>query len=651
MELEMAEDTEEISPEILLQLGRAHALGELLGWCNEWLTKAKDWRRTSFEDEWHDAQRDADAIYNPVEKAKKKSWQSCAFIPITPSHRETILAWLFRVFSGAKPPLKMVPRQELENDQSDNIQAFILREMEKSRFDLGNNAVIDDATTYGSGFARVRFEEKTEERVVRKPKYEELSVSEPSSILRRMMGNAEILGYEEETQQVVTYRGIRFEPLSIWDVFPDPSSLEIEKNPVAYRYKMKYGDIVSGVEEGFYFEEAADVLRNNVPPETNSPGVDEVKSDRKQDTGVAVERPDYSVEHEFYELFAPIPKKWVFLNNEDIDDPEKLIPARILFHKDVIVKVEPNESYSGEAPIHHCKYLHVNGQFYGRGIPFMLKDIQGVVNESVNQRIDANNLHLNEKIAVIEAAVLYPKEDLNEDIGGVVRLDYKKMRDMGMTHVSQAISKIELGSVDKAAFIDPQEMERYAQERTSANRVTIGTAGQVRDQNDTLGGMRMLREAAGDKFAYIGILMELQFYYKIYRALWELIYKNMTEEDIINTLGPEKAQTFELLSPEQIESDYIYQPQGIYTQENKLGLQVRLQSMLQQFGQEPWVDVQEFFDKGMQSIGEDPDNYKLPPDEMQNNIVAKSLLQQQQSQGPVEPPQGQPQSPGGQVGQ
>lgn len=629
-----------VTSDIEASIQREGSLRELLDWANGFIERSRTWRRNSWETRWHQYQRDADGIYDPELAALKKPWQSKAFIPLIPSHRESIQAQMYKTIMGARPPLEMKARGKFAQpgeDQSDNIRDLILREIEKSRLEIGFNNVLDDATTYGSGFCRIRFEEKYGDRKVRLPLMQEadpvaIAMAAQSGQLPTGPG---IEGYGEQISEVLTYRGIRFDWVSIWDVYPDPRSLQVKGSTIFVKYPITYGEVVKGVEKGYFFPEALERLKH-LDDQNDSKNVGKkTVRDNRQITDVEIPTPDYGRELECYEGFALLPKKWAYLKGEQIDDPEKLVPCRVIVHPNCILAIEPNDQYEGNAPIFKLDYLPVNGQFYGRGIPEMLGALQDVINEGVNARIDAIAIKLNHSFAVIEQFLINPKE-IGQEPGIVARIDAKAMRSAGFDDIRKAMMELPLGNIDRAAFIDTQEMERYAQERTSASKVTLGTAN-GRDTNDTLGGMELLKQVTNEKIAYIGMLAEFMFLHEIFREYWKVIYSNIQPEDVVNVLG-DRAMTFQLLTPEQIEMDYKYEPQGIFTQENKAQVQARLAAVHGQFAAFPWIKHEAFFDKELQSINEDPESYRMSPEELQGVLVAQGMMQgqgdPQQEQGP-----------------
>jgi hypothetical protein len=258
----------------------------------------------------------------------------------------------------------------------------------------------------------------------------------------------------------------------------------------------------------------------------------------------------------------------------------------------------------------------------------MLRHAQGVVNEVVNQRLDEGNLALNPMIVAIEKAVLNPKDLTEGGPGVVVRLDNNKLGPNG--DVKNAVSVFERPDVKRGAgFTEIYEWERIAQERTSANRATLGTSGQVHDANGTLGGQELLLQQAGEKFAYIAMVQEANWLHEVFRKVWKLVYANMEPQDAVEVLGQERAQTFQMMTPEEVEANYSYVPQGIVQQKAKGQALATMQMMYQQFQGAPWIDQLNYFKKEARIGGLDPKTLIVPEAEAME-IVAKA---QQMAQG------------------
>ncbi len=620
-------------------------LNELLVWAKSFVKSSEEWRRSSFEDNWRKYQRNADSIYDPELAKRKEPWQSKATWPVTASHRENAQAQLYKTEIGPKPPLEVKARPGLGGveDQAAIIRDLILREREKSRYDLGRNDVLEDKTTYGSGFARLYFETKVEDRLVQQPIMEEVNPSDPTSIMRSMTGQLQVMGYKPVVQPQIIFRGVRFEPLSIWDVFPDPKSLKIKGHAIALRYNITYGEIVNGAKPtadgkpGYVLPEAVEKLRSVATEEVTPIDKIAVQSDRNI-TEITVARTDYQKVLICHELQARLPKKWVLIDGQDIDDPDALIPAVVRFHDLTVISVETNPSYDGEPNIYKDDYMPVAGQFYGRGIPEMLKDVQSVSTETINQRLDTGTVSLVNAYAVIEKA-LVDKKDLNRiGPGSVIRL---KAQDGITGGPENLFSRIALGGIDKASFIEPQEWERIGEARTSITQANLGTE----DNTDTtLGAQKIQLGVSSGKLAYIGMLSEADFLYDVTQAYYKLIYTNYQPEDVALAIGQERAATFIPMTPEQLENAYQYFFMGIFQMENKSSMQAGLAAIDSQFGMEPYFNRLEVCKAELVAIDQDPAKF-IHPEAEAMEIMAKAeamagqMVEQQAAQeGGGKPP-------------
>ena len=630
-------------------LSRDAMLAELLAWANGWLKQSMDFRKNTYEPSWIKWQRASDSTYDPEVAAKKEKWQSKAVWPITASHRENAQAQLFKTEVGPRPPLEFKTRVELmppmpqmppgpdgmpvampkPPDHGEMIRDLVLREREKARYEIERNKVVEDKTTYGSGFMRAYFDINMDDRVLNEPIYER-PFDSPGAALRAVAGQQQIVGYQKVVKSVPIYRGVRLEHIPVWDVFWDPKALKIQGSglPIAIRYHTTLGDIVKGVGAGYNIPESVLKLKDASPDEDTPEDKQQVEADR----GIAqsdVPRPNYAKILRCYEMEARLPKKWVLIDGEPIDDPEKLIPAVIRFHASAVISVRVSSAYDGEPEVYKDDYIPVSGQFIGRGIPEMLKDVQLVSSETINQRLDAGAIAIRQRFAVIEKALVDPK-DIDED-RNVVRL--KAPGGMALTDVKQVMGRLDMGTVSQAAFVEPQEWERIAQERTSITRMTLGTAGQVKDANETLGGQQLLLQATGDKLAFIGMLSEFGFQRDLNLKIFSLIYQNYEPQDYVDALGPEKASQLVLMTPEEIAQKFNYLPKGIFEMSNKAMRQARIADMTARYGTLPFWNILGAAKAEIAAVDEDEAQFILPESEamqitMKAQMMAQGMAQQ-----------------------
>ena len=632
-----------------IALSREQMLQELHAWSMGFVRSSASWRKNSYESNWRVWQRNADSLYPEEISAKKESWQSRAVWPVTASHLENAIAQLFRTEVGPRPPLEFKSRLEQPQpqvpglpppvNQGELIRDLVLWEREKANYEIERNKQTIDKATYGSGFMRIRFETRYDDRKTKEPVYEQVSAFDPGSVMRKLTGQQQVIGYRDVVKPTVVYRGMVCEHISIWDVFPDPKALKVKGHPIAVRYETTFGEVSDGVLQGYYLPECLDKLRD-LPSDEQTPEDKKVIESDRQIADGPINRPQDAKRLRCYEVEARLPKKWVYINGEEIDDPEKLVPAVVRVHEAGVISVAGSDAYDGEPTIFKDDYIVMEGSFYGRGIPEMLKDVQLVASETVNQRLDEISQTLRKKKAVIEKAVMDPK-DLSEN------RTYIRMKNPSeINDVRQMIMELETSGVDRAAYVESAEWERIAQERTSITRATLSGTNTRNDGNKTLGAMQIQQGVTGDKLAYIGMVSEFGFQRDITHGIWALIFQNYNPEDYALALGPEKAAQLIVMSPEQIALNFRLIPKGVFETENKAQRQARIQALTERYGMLPWFNLLGAAKAEIASVDEDETTFILPEaDAIQITQKAGQLAQgmaQQMVQAQAGPPQGEP---------
>ena len=638
----------------VITIDRSQMLAEALAWGKDFIKRSRSWRESSFEANWRRWARNSDSNYDPALADKKEPWQSRVVWPMTAAHRENAMAEQFKTEVGPRPPFDVkaregiVPPPEVAPgaDQSKNIKDLVAREREKSCYEIVRNAQLDDKSRYGSGFVQLYFETDIQDRLTQEPILEDIQapwVDGGASIARSIGGQRNIVGYKPVVKPQVIYRGCRFRHISIWDVYPDPQALTVEGHPIGIRYRTTYESILEGAKPqedgrpGWAIPEAVEALRSVPSMESIAQDKQEISADR----GVAegkIERPDYAREFECYEVQARLPKKWVLINGEDIDDPEALMPAKLRFHDTTVISIYPSESYDGEPDIYKDDYMPVAGQFYGMGVPEMLKDCQDVATETICQRLDAGAISLKKVFAVIEKGIVDPKDFNNISNGGVLRFKAKD----GLTSLDQLFKAVDMGSIDRGAFIEPQEWERIGEARTSITKTTQGVED---NSSTTLGAQQIQQQVTGGKMAYLGMLSEFGFQRKIFNGYLKLIYQNYTPEDYAMALGQERAMTVTPVSPEQFAMAYHYTPLGVFEMEKKGSRQAGLANWAGQFAQYPWANIVENAREQARALDIEPERLILPEaDAIQITTKAEMIAQgmAQQMAAQAMPPKGGP---------
>jgi hypothetical protein len=277
-----------------------------------------------------------------------------------------------------------------------------------------------------------------------------------------------------------------------------------------------------------------------------------------------------------------IPRKWIQFDIEEGDDAEELVPAKVLVASAVaLLASDVNAEFDGENPILKMDYIRT-GESYGKGIAEVLFDDQDEINESGNLGIDNMNLILNKMLAVIESALVNPDQDLVSKPGAELRFKNN------VEDIRKAVMPIEFPDLCRSFFEHRFNIERMVQEKTGNNRVTLGSSGLVKDSNQTLGGMELLKQMSNERSAAYGMVYEESFMMRLADRIYGLVYQNLKPEDLKPILGEEPVEiapppfpgappitvprfmAFAFVPPEEVARSYRFKPMGIFTLENKV---------------------------------------------------------------------------------
>jgi hypothetical protein len=279
-----------------------------------------------------------------------------------------------------------------------------------------------------------------------------------------------------------------------------------------------------------------------------------------------------------WEYWGLVPRKWVDLGMKESDEAEELVPGKLLIASGkFFLATEENPTQSMTPPFEKMDYIRT-GQTYGMGVCQLLEGLQEEINEIRNSRVDNVNMIIHKIFVVLEKYLVDPK-DLRAEPMAVIRVKGSEVDDW-----RKVIGELPISDVTKNAYQETFELERKAQEVTAANRVTTGSAGLVRDSNQTLGGMELLKQAAADRFTVYAYTIGRMYMVSMARRYMELIYLNMPDETIQRILGDrpvtimddmgqdmmlKRWMLFKRLPPHEVDRDYDLIPFDVFSEENK----------------------------------------------------------------------------------
>lgn len=571
---------------------------ELLSYVQSFYKKSWDWRSTRLHARWDKADRNFHGIYDPARLAQKEAWQSTMFIDITFQNVEIISSQIFKTMMAPNPPIQTAAGPAGDELQARLIQDVVDYELRKSDFEIAFYDALKEAVKYGSGFVKFYWERIEDMRLRRQPVHqtpnEVIQGAPPESIMGQApMPPPGIKGFQMQPTQVLLKNNLCAKYIHIRDVFPEPNTTDWKK--VIHRDKVSYGSIVDMIKKGQAFD-VTDQLKDVTEGEKFEIDTTDIKQERGY-FEVHRDMPRNEKRHTIWEMYNDIPMKWITLDMPEGDDAEQLVPAKVQVASGVaLLSSEINIQFDGESPINKMDYIRT-GETYGKGIPEIIFDDQDEINESGNLGIDNMNLILNKVIAVIESSLVNPDQDLVSKPGAQIRLKGQ------VEDVRKVIMPIEFPDLARSFFEHRFNIERMVQEKTGANRVTLGSSGQTQDSNHTLGGMELLKQMFNERVAAYGMVLEQDFIIKVAQRIYGLIYQNLQPEDLKPILGEMPVQigtlpsppppppppgmpplpqlppqphmiprymAFAFVPPEIVNNSYMFKPMGIFSLENKV---------------------------------------------------------------------------------
>jgi hypothetical protein len=571
---------------------------ELTSYVKSFYRASWDWRSTRYHAQWDKFDRNYHSLYDPVLLGRKEPWQSHMFVGVAVQNVEIIANSIFKIMFAPKPVVEVQAGPDGDALQAELIQDATEYEMHKAKFDLAFYDSMKEACRYGSGFMKLWWEKKVDTRrrkvaQTQSPQDFAQTLTPQQLTGQAPMGTPPFQGFGMQKQQVMLKNCLKAEYVHIRNVFPEPNTTTWDK--VLHREKKSYGWIMDGIKTGKFFNIAAD-LEGVVEGERFDDDLRTSKADRKFIDLTRIWS-TYEKRHTIWELEAPIPRKWIEFDIPDGPEAEELVPGRVLVASGAwLLASMENENVEGYNSIVKVDYIRT-GEPYGKGVIELILDEQDEINEIRNQRVDNVNLIMNKMIAVFDKAIVNRK-DLNSQPGGIVRI-----KDQVSDDIRKVLTPLEFPDISSSAYKETMEIERQIQERTGANRVTMGSSGGVRDSNQTLGGMELLKQMFNERLAAYGMIIESQFLVEASERIYALIYGNLQPMDMKPILGDTPVQigmiqpppppppvpgqmplpqappiphmvprflAFVFVPPEMVAESYRFRPMGIFSMENKI---------------------------------------------------------------------------------
>lgn len=511
----------------------------------------KRWR-TSYEDRWKRFYK----LYRSWRDVSTTPFKSNIFVPYIFSIVESVVPKMLGTIFNTRPILSVIPRKGISEGMATLIERLLEYQLDEEQLELFNKILefFKETAIYGTSFAKII------------PKFND--------------------------DDIASFNYIDVEPLDIFNVFPDYRAKSIRRMKyIIHLAYVDYDELERLSDQGFY---------NNVPEllqHTESMmNVDSFKKERLTSIGIMDEY-GFDSNRNIVEVL----EYW---------DRDKII---VVGAKNFVLKVEDNP-FKGLLPFIMARYIPVQHELYGIGIPEVSENLQEELNSVRNQRMDNVNLIINR----MWIANKYADIDFDNMIsypGNIIT-----------SNDVNAIKPLDTRDVTKSAYTEEEIIKRDIDNATGEWEYSRGATPPRRE---TATGIVRLQQASNLRFDTVVKMLEFTVIRSMAKMFIWLDYHFLPPEEFARIVGIEEFQRYNGISfyrqdINELLKQYNFQPMGSSTTAIK---EVRIQQIMQAyklFNNDPFMDQVELRKMVLDVLDIKNVNRLLRPDQ------AAMIMQQQQ---------------------
>jgi hypothetical protein len=467
----------------------------------------KRWRQP-YEDQWKKFYK----LYRSYRDSTIYPFKSNLFVPYVFSIVETVVPKMLGTIFNTRPLISVQARQGASENLAKVMERLLEYQLDDERLEFFSKILefFKECTIYGTSFLKVI------------PKFGD--------------------------DELVSFNYIDVEPIDLFNIFPDYRAKSIRR--MKYIIQLSYVDLdeLKTLQDQGFYKNVKDVeayIASDVY-------VDEYKRTRLTDTG-RLDEYGFDTNRKIIEVL----EYW---------DKDKIYTIGA---KKVILKEEDNP-FDGLLPFIMARYVPVQHEIYGIGIPEISEDLQEELNTVRNQRMDNVNLIINRmfianKYADIDMSSLvsYP--------GNVI-----------LTNDINAIEALDTRDVTKSAYM---EEEIIKHDIDNATGEFMYMRGAPPERRETATGIVRLQQAATARFDTVIKMLEFTVIRHISKMFLWLDYQFLPKEELYKILGPEdstalSADAFYQQPLDVMLKQYNFQPMGSSTTAIR---EVRIQQVMQAY--------------------------------------------------------------------
>ena len=384
---------------------------------------AAETARKPLEEVWFECYRLYRAYTEPLDEENEDL--ANIFVPKIFADIEAITPRIVMAMLSRRPWVRVMPREK-----DDTTRAKIATKLLQAQFDRQQMFVkqvnfVKQALIYGTSVGQIGWRE--EKRIQKVRVYRDRIVG--GFNLTQLMGFPQVPVDEE--QVIVDWDDPWFEPLDIWDFYPDPDGKTIDEMGWVIRREWVSRE---DMERAGVYDNISEAARTALGANEQRPSEERLGS-----VGLGPGQP-------LHIRTRPIELLHMWTNDQVV----------VVANRAVVVRNEPNPFNHGRKPFVAIVDTPVPHEFWGIGTAQVLKDLQHELNTIRNQRRDNVTLALYKMFIASKHAGINPNEVVWRP-GGIIWVD-------DVTDVRNLIQPIEVQDVTRSSYAEEQQVHKDMQE-------------------------------------------------------------------------------------------------------------------------------------------------------------------------------------------
>jgi len=477
----------------------------------------KQWRQP-MEDRWKRFYK----LYRSYRDPSSHPFKSNVFVPYIFSIVESLVPKMLGTVFNTRPIISIQPRKSEAINMSKLLESIVEYQLDEEQLEFFSKILefFKETCIYGTSFMKVI------------PRFND--------------------------DELVSFNFLDLEPIDLFNIFPDyrAKSIRRMKHIIQLSY-MDMDDLHHMGDQGFYKD--VKEVEHLLEAQTN---IDEAKRQRLASVGILDEY-GFDSQRKVVEVL----EYW---------DKDKIY---VVGARQVILKEEDNP-FGGLLPFIMARYIPVQHELYGIGIPEISETLQEELNTVRNQRMDNVNLIINRMFI----ANKYADIDFDQLVsypGNVI-----------LTNDVDAIKPLDTRDITRSAY---QEEEIIKQDIDNATGEYAYSRGEAPERRETATGIVRLQQAANIRFDTVVKSLEFTVLRHIAKMFLWLDYHFLPPEQFAKIVGQidflkYNGEQFYTQEIDDVLKQYNFQPMGSATTAIK---EVRIQQIMQAyklFNQDPMIN-------------------------------------------------------------